>query len=199
MEHLPMVRSKYQQLKAVEKQLAILKGALSPSISLSGSYNTGYYETRTDENGNTIPFKDQFKNNASQNVGIFLSIPIFNRWRLHSDIKLNKLALEKEKADLENYKNQLYYEIESYCQDLSAVSAEYLQAKKQKESNQLAFEVTEKKKEQGMINIIDFYTSKNLLSAARGDLLRTKLEYMVKKKTIDFYLGKPIFRIMIDD
>lgn len=196
LEHLPTVKSKHRQLKAVEKKLAISKGVLSPSISLSGNYNTGYYETRRDENGNTIPFNEQFKNNAAQNIGVSLSIPIVNRWRSRSDIKLDKLALEKEKVDLQNFKNQLYYEIESYCQDLSAVSAEYLQAKKQAKSNQLVFEVAKKKKEQGMISIIDFYTGKNALSTARGDLLRTKLEYLMKRKTIDFYLGKPIFGIM---
>jgi outer membrane protein len=98
-------------------------------------------------------------------------------------------------VELENFNNQLYYEIESYCQELSAMSAEYLQAKKQTESNQLAFDVTQRKKEQGLINILDFYTSKNLLSNAQGELLRTKLQYLIKRKTIDFYLGNPVFGI----
>ena len=192
-QHLPEVRAKNQQLKAVEKTLAIAKGYLYPSVSVSGSYNTGFYETRTDDNGNTISYSDQLKNNASQNIGFSLSVPLFNRWYTRSEIKLYRLNLEKQKVDLENYKNQLYYEIESYCQELSAISAEYLQAKKQTESNELAFEVAEKKKEQGMINILDFYTSKNLLSNAQSELLRTKLMYLLKRKTIDFYLGKPVF------
>ena len=194
MKFLPSVRAKMQQLNAVEKALAVSKGALYPSLYFGGGYYTGYYETRMDENGNTITFRDQFKNNASQSVGVQLSIPVFNRWNLRSEIKQNKLNLEKEKVDLENFKNQLYYEIESYCQDLSAVSAEYVQAKKQTESNQLAFEVAEKKKEQGMFNIIDFYASKNLLSNAQGELLRTKLLYLLKRKTLDFYMGKKIFQ-----
>jgi outer membrane protein len=61
--HLPTVRAKHQELKAVEKMLAISRGTLSPSLSLSGGYNTGYYETRTDELGNPITFREQFKNN----------------------------------------------------------------------------------------------------------------------------------------
>lgn len=194
MKFLPSVKAKMQQLHAVEKALAVSKGALYPSLYLGGGYYTGYYETRMDENGNTISFRDQFKNNASQSVGVQLSIPVFNRWNARSQIKQSKLDLEKEKVDLDNFKNQLYYEIESYCQDLSAVSAEYLQAKKQTESNQLAFEVAEKKKEQGMFNVIDFYASKNLLSNAQGELLRTKLLYLLKRKTLDFYMGKTIFQ-----
>ena len=194
LKHLPLVNAKIQQLKAVEKALAVSKGSLYPSLYLNGGYYTGYYETNTDETGKTISFRDQIKNNASQSVGVSLSIPIFNRWNVRSSIRQSKLDLEKEKVDLENFKNQLYYEIESYCQDLSAVSAEYLQAKKQTESNQLAYEVAEKKKEQGIFNIIEFYASKNLLSNAQSELLRTKLLYLLKRKTLDFYMGKTIFQ-----
>ena len=194
LQYIPAVKARMQQLNAVEKALAISKGTLSPSISLGGGYNTGYYETYKDEQGNIISFKDQIKNNVSKSVGVSMSVPIFNRWSSRSEIKQRKLDLEKEKVDLDNYKNQLYYEIESYCQDLSAVSAEYLQAKKQTESNELAFEAAQKKKEQGMFNLIDLYTSKNLLSNAQSELLRTKLLYLLKRKTLDFYMGKSIFQ-----
>ena len=193
LEHLPSVKAKMEQLNATEKVLAITKGNLYPSIALSGGYYTGYYETRTSAGGNTISFGDQIKNNASQNVGFSLSIPVFNRWSVRSQITLNKLELKKERVDLQNFRNQLFYEIESYCQDLSAATAEFLQAKKQTESNELAFEVVEKKKEQGLVNIIDFYTGKNLLANARSELLRTKLQYILQRKTIDFYMGKPVF------
>ena len=198
LENLPSVKAKLQQLRAVEKALDVSKGSLYPSLYLSGGYYTGFYNSRTDVQGNSISFKDQVKNNASQSVGVSLSVPVFNRWNNRSNIKQSKLNLEKEKVDLENFKTQLYYEIESYCQDLSAVSAEYLQAKKQTESNQLAFEVAEKKKEQGMFNLIDLYTSKNLLSNAQSELLRTKLMYLLKRKTLDFYMGKTIFETEIN-
>ncbi len=194
MQHLPSVQAKMQQLNAVEKVLAISKGGIYPSLTLNGGYYTGYYETYKDDQGKVISFKEQFKNNASQWVGLTLSVPIFNRWASRSEITQSKLDLEKEKVDLDNFKNQLYYEIESYCQDLSAISAEYLQAKKQTESNQLAFEVAVKKKEQGMFNLLDLYASKNLLSNAQSELLRTKLLYLLKRKTLDFYMGKTIFQ-----
>jgi outer membrane protein len=198
LENLPAVKAKLQQLKAVEKALAVSKGSLYPALNLNGGYYTGFYETRVDEQGNSISYKEQIKNNASQSIGVSLSVPVFNRWNNRSNIKQSKLNLEKERVDLENFKTRLYYEIESYCQDLSAVSAEYLQAKKQTESNQLAFEVAEKKKEQGMFNVIDLYTSKNLLSNAQSELLRTKLMYLLKRKTLDFYMGKTIFQTEIN-
>lgn len=193
LEHLPAVKAKDQQLKSVEKSLAVTRGNYYPSLSLYGGYYTGYYETNTDAAGKPISFRNQLKNNASQLVGVSLSIPLFNRLNTRSEVKLGKLELEKERVELSNYKNQLYYEIESYCQDLSAMAAEFAQAKKQTESNQLAFEVAQKKKEQGLFNVIDLYTSKSLLSNAQSELLRVRLQYLLRRKTIDFYMGRPVF------
>ncbi len=193
LEHLPAVKARDQQLKSVEKSLAVARGNYYPSLSLFGGYYTGYYETNTDAAGRPISFRNQLKNNASQSVGLSLSIPLFNRLNTRSEIKLGKLELEKVRVELTNYKNQLYYEIESYCQELSAMAAEFTQAQKQTESNQLAYEVAEKKKEQGLFNVIDLYTSKNLLSNAQSELLRIRLQYLLKRKTIDFYMGKPVF------
>jgi outer membrane protein len=193
LKHLPAVKARDQQLKSVEKSLAVTRGNFYPSLSLFGGYYTGYYETNTDAAGRPISFKNQMRNNASQSVGLSLSIPLFNRLNTRSEVKLGKLELEKEQVELANYKNQLYYEIESYCQELSAMAAEFTQAQKQTESNLLAFEVAQKKKEQGLFNLIDLYTSKNLLSNAQSQLLRTRLQYLLKRKTIDFYMGKPVF------
>jgi outer membrane protein len=52
---------------------------------------------------------------------------------------------------------------------------------------------------QGLISVIELYDSKNILAQAKSDLLRTKLQYTIKKKTIDFYLGKPVFEISITE
>ena len=192
LRYLPDVKAKELELKAVEKSLAISRGATFPTLSMSGSYNTGYYETYTDNQGNIIGFKEQITNNNSKSFGLSLSVPLFNQWSTRSDIKKSKLELEKKRVDLTDYKNQLYYDIESYCQDLTAAEAEYTQASKQEESNRLAYEVAEKKREQGLLNIIDFYTSKNLLSNAQSEMLRTRIQFLLKKKSIGFYMGEPL-------
>ncbi len=192
LRYLPQVKAKELELKATEKSLAIARGSVYPSLSLSGGYYTGYYETNTDPQGDIIRYNEQIKNNASRSLGLTLSVPLFNKWSNRSDIKISKLELEKKRVDLTDYKNQLYYEIESYCQELSATEAEYRQAFKQEESNRLAYEVAEKKREQGLFNIIDFYTSKNQLSGAQSEMLRTRIQYLLKKKSIGFYMGEPL-------
>ena len=61
---------------------------------------------------------------------------------------------------------------------------------KQQEADLLAFQASEKKIEQGLVNVVDFYIAKNRLSNSESQVLRSRLQWEVKKKTLDFYMGK---------
>ncbi len=186
----PYYQSLVYQLKATEKNLAVSRSGLFPSLSLSGEINTGYYETNRDSNQVVIGFNNQFKNNQSKYLGASLSIPIFNRWENRSSIKLAKLELEKEKARIESEKQKLYFEMSQNLNDLEALERESLQYKKQEEVDQLAFETAEKKLEQGLINVIDFYVVKNRYADSQSQVLQSKLQLEIKRRTLDFYMGK---------
>jgi outer membrane protein len=151
------------------------------------------------DNENTISFSEQFKNNAYQYLGLSLSIPVFDRFSLRSDVKKAKLNVLQAKTDFLKNSQQLYNEISQNYQELESVLAEYNQLVKQVDFSAVAYNAAEKKMTQGLISVIELYDSKNILAQAKSDLLRTKLQYTIKKKTIDFYLGKPVFEISITE
>ena len=74
--------------------------------------------------------------------------------------------------------------------DLEALGKEFLQYEKQKEVDLLAYQTAEKKFEQGLISVIDFYVVKNRYANSNSQVLRAKLQLEMKKKTIEFYSGK---------
>lgn len=186
----PYYQSVVSQLKISEKNLAISRSELYPTINAGGSINTGYYETYKDNQGNIIGFGDQFKNNKSQYLGASLSIPVFGRWMNRSNIKLAKLDLELAKAKLESEKQKMYFEMSQNLNDLEAFGKEYAQYEKQKEVDQLAYQTAEKKLEQGLVSVIDFYVVKNRYANTNSQVLRAKLQLEIKRKTLDFYSGK---------
>ncbi len=186
----PYFQSFMSQLKASEKSLAISRSALYPSLIAGGSINTGYSETYKDNSGNVIGFGEQFKNNKSQSLGASLSLPIFSRWDNRSNIKQAKLEVELAKARLSSEKQKLYFEMTSTLNELEALGKEFLQYEKQKEVDQLAYQTAEKKFDQGLISVIDFYVVKNRYANSNSQVLRAKLQLEMKKKTIEFYSGK---------
>ncbi len=187
----PGLKAAELQKRAAEKNLSIAKGQLYPSLSMSGGYSSNYAKLKGNDEAES--FKDQMNNNASQYVTLSLTVPVFYKWSLRSQVKKAKLRLSQAETEVSLAQQQLYQEIERNYNELSALSAEYGQMVKQLEASKLAYQAAEKKLEQGLIGPIDFYDSKNLMAKAESDVLRTKLQYELKKRTIDFFIGIPIY------
>jgi outer membrane protein len=90
-------------------------------------------------------------------------------------------------------KQNLYRLISEDIQQVNALQKErdLLQAKK--ELLREAFAVSEKKLEQGLISVLEFYTAKNQLAQAEADWMRTILQLKVKERTIRFYMGEEYY------
>ncbi len=186
----PYFKSIQTNVKLSEKSLALTRGDLYPSLYMSGSVSTGYFETDTDDDGNTYPFKDQFKNNKSQYLGASLSIPVFTKWGNRSNVKLAKLELEQAKNNLEDEKQKMLFEMVTNLTELEALYKEYNQYVVRTEVDQLAFEAAEKKFEQGLIDINDYYIAKNRLANTKSQVLRSRTQWEIKMKTLQFYKGQ---------
>lgn len=193
MSFYPDIKASEIKRDAAEKNVSIAKGGLWPRISMSGVYATNYAALKGNEN--TVSFEKQFKNNAYQYIGISLNIPIFNQLGLHSNVKNARLDYLQTETELQKKSQQIYNKINQDYQELESYLAEYDQLVKQVDFAEVAYEAAAKKLTQGLISIIELYDSKNILAQAKSDLLRTRLQYTIQKKTIDYYLGKPVFEI----
>ncbi|QIA06588.1 TolC family protein [Draconibacterium halophilum] len=186
----PYYQSIEANVNATEKGLALSRSALYPSLYANGSYNTGFYETNTDADGNTVAFGDQWKNNKNQYLGARLSIPIFNKWAIRSDVKKAKLELQQAKNNLDNERQKLFFEMVNNLTELEALYKEHSQYVKRTEVDQLAFQAAEKKFDQGLIDINDYYIAKNRLATTQSSVLRSRTLWEIKMKVLQFYRGQ---------
>lgn len=193
MNFYPAIKASEIRKDAAEKNVSIAKGNLWPRLSMSGGYGSNYGSLKGNEN--TLSFQQQFKNNANQYVSVSLNVPLFQQLNIRSDVKKAKLGFLEAETELEIKSQELYNGINQSYLDLESYLAEYEQLVKQIEAAEVAYDVAEKKLAQGLISVIELYDSKNFLAQAKSDLLRTKLQYAIKMKTIDYYLGKPVFEI----
>ncbi len=192
---IPTILSSEYREKSASKNVAISRGNLYPTLSLSGGYGTGYFETNIDASGEVIPFKTQIKDNASQFIGASLNIPIFSRWRNRSEIKQQKIALQRASNDLNIRKQELNNVIQQLAQEYVASIATYEQTKQRTLSRKLSFEIAQKRYDKGLINALDLFTTKNLYATAQNENIQAKLKLKLQEKTLDFYKGLPVFNI----
>jgi outer membrane protein TolC len=192
---MPSIKAQNYRVKAAKKQLASTRGGLYPSITLQGGIGTGYFETIVDTLGNTIPFRDQFRDNTFQFIGASVNMPIFNGWASRSRVKQRKIALERAKNTAKVTEQELYQIIQQLVQEHEALMVETVQTEKGMESQRLAFSIAQKRYEKGMINAIELGQAKTLFATAQNQNLQAQLRLRVNNSTLDFYSGLPVFDI----
>ena len=198
---LPRVRSAELQVQSAEKGLDIAKGGRSPSLILRGSYGTGFSDARqlllgVDDQLNPIwddyPFWDQMKDNRNTALTFGLSIPIFNKTMISTNISNARLNVLNYELALKTTQMDLYKNIQQAYADAKAARRAYMATETALVSMEESFKYTEEKYEVGLVNTVDYNIEKTRLTNTQSDLLQAKYDYIFKIKVLDFYRGIPI-------
>jgi len=184
---LPRLKSIEYELRASENLVAVAKGALAPSLTVGGAIFTGYYKVIGENGDSQASFSTQLRNNNSQAVYLSLNIPIFNRYSASRNIKQAVIRKEDTRLRLELEKNALYSEIEDACLNYNRGREEYVAAEANLAFNEKSFDAVEKKFEAGLVDVTDYAAAKTTLFSAETEALRTKLQLLIRKLTIEFY------------
>jgi outer membrane protein len=183
---LPRLKAIEYELEASKKQIAVARGNLAPSLSLGGQIFTGYYTLLNDTSSHSA-YSTQLKNNFGQAVGVSLNIPIFNNYSTARTIKLAKIRRNDNELRLQQEKNNLYIDIENACLNYNRGKGEFSAAKANYDFNIKSFDAVEKKFESGLVDVTNYSVAKTTLFKAETEELRTKLQLLIRKLTIQFY------------
>jgi len=142
---------------------------------------TGFYK-------NTY-FK-QLNNNFSQNLGIGLSIPIFNGGMVRTNWQKAKLNLESQQLVKEQDSKTLKQDIyQAYTNALAAIE-KFNASKITLASAQKAYDFARKRFDVGLLKPIDLITNQNNLFRAKINLVSAQYDYVFKMKLLEFYKGQ---------
>ena len=184
---LPRLKEIEYELKASKKQIAAARGNLAPSLSLGGQLFTGYY-TLLNDTSSQRSYSTQMNDNFGQAIGATLNIPIFNNYSTARNIRLAKIKRNDTELRMELEKNNLYTDIENACLNFNRGKDEFTAAKANFDFNTKSFEAVQKKFESGLVDVTEYSVAKTSLFKAESEALRTKLQLLIRKLTIQFYV-----------
>lgn len=190
----PQAKKAELNLKNAELQHLIAKGRLFPTISLSAGISTNYFENLSSGAASPSSFNSQFKNNRGEYIGLSLSIPLFdgfsNRTIVRRARNEMRIAAEQQSETL----RQLQITIEKAVADRDGYLKEMVQMEKQVDANQLAYQLTVRKFEEGLMSPLDLQTSGNQLVQSKVNLLQRRLLYIIKSRQVEYYKGGELVR-----
>lgn len=181
MNWLPQFKSNELNKTLYDYNIKIAKSTYYPSISLTGGLTTGY------NTGNGWGWGTQMKNFFNENIGLSLSVPIYdgNATRRAVNIaKLNALEYDLNKTQL---KNDLSQTIENLYIESDNSRARYESGLTQLEATSLTVTLVDRQFELGLVNPIELLTAHNNLLNARLELLQSKYMAILSSKMIEYY------------
>lgn len=148
---------------------------------------SGYKEYKT------TPFNEQFDRNLGTNLGLNLSIPVFNGWSVSTNIEKAKINEQNARLQDKLTRNNLYRTISQAYVDFKSSYQRFQANTENLEANKEAFDMAEKQFELGAMNLADYLNTKNSYIRAEADYTQARYELVFRRKTLDFYQGKPLY------
>ena len=187
-QNLPRLKEIEFELTASKKQIAAARGNLAPRLTANGQIGSYYYNVLNAGDGVTQnSYSRQINGNLSKQVQLTLNIPIFNNFVNYRNIKAAKIRKNDNELRLELEKNNLYTDIENACLNYNRGKDEFTAANANFFFNKQSFASVEKKFEAGLVDVTDYSLAKTTLFKAETEALRTKLQLLIRKLTIQFY------------
>ena len=190
-ENNPTALQAKLQLKSYKMQYMMAKGRLLPSISFSAGVSTNYYENLKADKA-PASFSNQFKNNRGEYISFNLSFPLFDGLSRLTNLRKARNNMRIAQEQQTEVLRQLETAIEQAILDREGYAKETIQMDKKAKADEIAYQVTLRKFEEGLMSPIDLQTSANTLLLSKADLLQRKLMYLMKCKLVDYYKGKPL-------
>jgi len=183
----PQIKNAELTKESAKLDVEIAKADGLPSLSMDAGLSAGY-SSLTKNSGYTQQLKDKM----NPSVGLSLSIPIFQKKQIKTNVAIANISVSDAELDEINTKNELRKNIEQACADVVSAKSQYAASQEQNQSTQESYDVTSEKYTQGLINSVDFLIQKTNLITSESQLLQSKFKMIFSYKIVDFYKGVPL-------
>lgn len=176
---------------SVNKEVAslnekIAKAGFFPTLSASAGVSSSFSSRSTDH------YFDQLNNGTEPSLGFSLSIPVYQKKQVKSNVANAKLGYQDAELSEINTRNELRKSIEQACQDVISAQIKYEASAENYKATSESSALSDEKFRQGVINSVDYLVQKTNLIVAESELLQSKFNLIFSYKVLDFYTGIPL-------
>ena len=181
--HRPEIKGAEARLKSSEYNVLISKADYYPSLGLSTSVGTGYYHDNSIVNYGALGKQLSDKINAG--ISLNLSIPIFNKYAIRSNVRSSQLGVESNKISVINAKLELKKTIQQAYYNALGAKSRWDAALKSETASREAYRFTNQKFEAGRATLYELYQAKSNLTQVLSEQAQAKFEYFFRIKLLE--------------
>lgn len=220
LNNFALIKAGMLRRQSAEKGLQVAKGAMLPTLSLSGGLSTNYssaaqrslfadsavvptnqfiqtpsgrqavYTVQQNYSNQNIGYGEQFRNNYSTVISLGLNIPILNHFQNSNRVKLAKIDLQSKRYDEQANQVQLKVNVDQAYANMTAAYNRYELLTRQVGAYAESYRIAEIRFEAGDLTSVEFIIVKGNLDKAKVNLINARYDYLVRTKILDYYQGK---------
>ncbi|WP_080903942.1 TolC family protein [Parabacteroides sp. Marseille-P3160] len=161
------------------------KANYAPAISLYGNAGTGHSSTYS-------RFGKQLSDRLNGEIGISVSIPIFDNNRTRSKVNQSRIALQQAELEQKQTELDMMQVVATEYQDVVSAYNKYQTFNVKQQAYFKSFEVYLALFNTGSITAVDMLQQQNNYISALNDFIQSKYEFILKRKILDVYIGNSI-------
>lgn len=183
----PEIKSGELGIEIAELDLAKAKTGYLPTLTAGASVGA----SASGGNKSYTYFK-QLDNNFYQQIGLTLSVPIFTRRVVRTNVEKAKINIDQSKLVLQDTKTTLNQTIEQAYINVLNAQAQYDAAVEQLKYAEEGYRIGGEQLKIGATNLVNFLQQKNLYIQALQSYIQAKYNTALNMRIYDFYMGIPV-------
>lgn len=183
----PEVKSSELGIQVSNLDLAKARAGYLPTLTAGGALGSSYVS-----GGAGSAYFKQMDDNFYQQIGLTLSVPIFTRRVVKTNVEKAKIEVDQSKLVLQDTKTNLTQTIEQSYIDVLNAQSQYDAAVEQLKYSQEGYRIASEQLKVGAANIVVFLQQKNLYIQALQSYIQAKYNAALNIRIYDFYRGIPV-------
>jgi len=185
MNTLPDLKISEYLVEMAEVGIKISKSGYYSTLALNAGIGTGHSR-------NYEHFGDQLSDRFNQQVGVSLSIPIFDKKRTKSNVNQSKFSLQQAQFSQKQTELDLRQTLAQEYRNVIAAESTYDASDIKRNAYYESFNAYNVMFREGAITTVDLLQQQNNYISAMNEYIQDKYNFILKRKIVDVYLGEPI-------
>ena len=186
LEYSPNLKISNYNIEIAKQSLRIAKSNYYPTVNLSAGVNTGHQNYKN--------IGEQLANQFSEQIGVSVNIPIYNRGASKLRVQQSEIALEQQQLSYEQNVLSVRQNIVQEYQNMISSYNKYNVSKQTKDAYLKSFEAYNIQFQYGSITAVELLQQQNSYLNALNNFIQNKYSFILQRKILDVYMGKGIVR-----
>jgi outer membrane protein len=167
------------------------KSSLMPTVAINGSIGSGYSGNNTVLVGTEFlpkPFNVQMEENFYQSAVLTVNVPIFNRGRVRTNMKLAEAEIAKREIDREILYQQLVNQYEKLGYEIANEKVNVDALERSLTASEERFEASTEEYNAGALNVQDYLDLRSELFSLQADYYTSIITLRFKQEILGYML-----------